>query len=193
MNDLNILASEEPISKFNGTNFRNAKLNIDGNMVTFRQTWRSKTLLLLFGFGGSLFFIFIALTAIQSTPALSELWGKGLAVYVFLLTVFILILCFLYKVATKTHCFDLIQRHYFCGKRPNGKAIHFNTIKGIQVIKKAIHKGSNKFNSFELNLVTKSGKRIKVIDHSEGDFVKLEAKKIADLLKVELMLINTKA
>jgi hypothetical protein len=191
MNDATAKVNEQPLDRINGTNFRDATLTINGNIARFSQTWRSKSSLFLFGFACSLFFIFIAFMSIITTPNLSELWGKELAVYIFLLTLFIMLLIFLYRVASKVHCFDLTQRLYYCGKRNNEKTIDLNNITGIQVIRKPIYNGSDSYNSFELNIVTKSSKRIKIIDHSEGDYVKLEAKQLADFLKIDLTLINT--
>lgn len=193
MNDANVNLSvnEQPLNRISGTNFRYATLTINGNIARFSQTWRSKFSLFLFGFTCSLFFIFIAFMSIITTPNLSDLWGKELAVYIFLLTLFIMLLIFFYRVASKVHCFDLTQKLYYCGKKNNEKAIDLNNIIAIQVIRKPIYNGSDSYDSFELNIVLKSGKRIKVIDHSEGYYVKLEAKQIANFLKVELLMINT--
>lgn len=76
-------------------------------------------------------------------------------------------------------------------KKNSDKAINLSNITGIQVIRKPIYNGSDSYDSFELNIVTKSGKRVKIIDHSEGDYVKLEAKQLAEFLKIDLTLINT--
>ncbi|MBB1428746.1 hypothetical protein H5181_20170 [Shewanella sp. SG44-2] len=184
---------EKPLNRVNGTNFRDSILKVDGNLAVFRKNWRSKSSLFLFGFGCGLFFFFIAFMSIITTPNLVELWGEGLAVYIFLLTIFILLLIFLYRVASKVHCFDLAQQLYYCGKEPDDKAIHLNNVTSVQVIRKPIYNNSHKYDSFELNIVTKSGKRIKVSDHSEGDWIKIEAKQLADFLKIELNLINTNA
>jgi hypothetical protein len=189
MND-DMKNDERPLNRISGTNFRNSILKIDGDIALFSKSWRSKSSLFLFGFGCSLFFFFIAFMSIITTPNIAELWGKGLAVYMFLLTLFILLLMFLYRVASKVHCFDLNQQLYYGRKKIDDKAVPLSNITSIQVIKKPIYNGSDSYDSFELNIVTKSGKRITVSDHSEGKWIKIEAKQLADFLKIELTLIN---
>ena len=186
----NIKTNEKPLTG-TGANSRNFKLSINNNIAIFTRCWLTKVMMFIFSLGGISPFIIIPYVERTSLPSLDQLWGKGFIVYLILLTLMILMIRFFYWVATTPHCFNLSTGLYYYGKKPNDKAVRISSITAIQVIRKYVYSSSN-FYSFELNLVTNSGKRINVIDHSEGEWIKLEAKQLADFLKVEFMLINTK-
>ena len=89
---------------------------------------------------------------------------------------------------SKVYCFDLTKQLYYCGIEGDKKVktISLKEFIAIQVIKKRIYGDSSNFDSFELNIVMKSGDRINVIDYSEGDYVKCEAQELAKFLDIEL-------
>lgn len=88
---------------------------------------------------------------------------------------------FIHRVATRSHNFNLSKGIYFSDKR----RVELKSLVGIQVIRKRIYGNSTNFDSYELNLVSNSGERINIIEHSKGDYVKLEASKLAEFLSLE--------
>lgn len=178
--------NEQPIDKLNGSNFRSCILTIDGNLAQVKSTKTSKAKLFLFLFGCSLFFFFIAFMAFITTPKLEDLWGKGLIIYFVFLILFIALSMFLFRVANRSHNFNLSEGIYYSDK----ERAKLNSFVGIQVIRKRIYGNNTNFDSYELNLVSKTNKRINIVDHSEGDYVKLEAAKLATLLNLEVSYLN---
>lgn len=96
-----VVIKQEPLDKLNGTNFRDAKLKIGSNLASFSATWRTKSMFFLFGFGCSLFFIFIPVMELSTVSNLKDLWGKGFFIYMIILFLFIILLLFFISFCVK--------------------------------------------------------------------------------------------
>lgn len=120
------------------------------------------------------------------------LYFKGFLVVsflVFLIGVFVA----LNKFAFKRLTFEVFDKNNGVYKKGFFKktAINLSDIKAIQLIQEYVRDDQNdSFNSYEINVVLKSGDRINVVDHGAERAAHRQAKRLAEFLNVPLLMLK---
>jgi len=92
-------------------------------------------------------------------------------------------------VANLRNEFNTISGHYIQGKQ---QPLRLSEIHALQLLGERVRGYEHWFNSYELNLVLRSGQRINVVDHGNLDRLYSDAKNLARLLDKPLWDVTAK-
>jgi hypothetical protein len=175
-----------------GANFRTHRLVlVNPNRLQYRPTFGAILfggLFLLFG-GGA-----VAL-GLHGLLSQAEHIDWGLLFPVGIGAIFILVGLFLALHFCKPITFDLDTGYFWKGRRNPALLLPaeqdtFGTklkdVHALQLIRERCTSKNSSYYSYELNLVLHDGSRVNVIDHGKLDAIRDEARRIADLLGVDV-------
>jgi hypothetical protein len=163
----------------NGPKFRSHKIIFDDNVAYLKPTISSLAFCLIYIIVG-LFLLTLAVIVyinknqVDLTIFLGAL-GVAITTFGFTLT----------KPFFKHIVFDK-NKGYF--KNNIDRAVKIKNITSLQIVNKIItSKHALGYPCYELNLLTKNGRRVNVLNHNDLDQLKSDAEKLAAFLSVELM------
>ncbi|MBT1064372.1 hypothetical protein KJY73_12350 [Bowmanella sp. Y26] len=181
---------KQPLNRRSYANFRNYRLVAEAERMRFVPSMTNKALLLVL-FTAALAVFMIPVIAQWHAGTLAEAaQSSGAMVYAGCLLGFLLLSGWIYRVALKPVVFDRRCDAFYYGKNSAKREARLGEVCGVQVIAKVVYANSRRHASYELNVLRQDGKRFKVLDHCQQDFLQDEARQLAHFLKVELDYID---
>ncbi len=185
---LALKVSWEP-QKRGGNNFKNVKLvTKDSRTIVYVPTTMAYFFSGLFLFAPFLYFLFFYIT--DSQVGVDQFLKFP---FVLIILVFIGASLFAAYKTLKPHGFSKqLGYHYKSFKKPTSQRevpdskywTKLDDVQAIQIIKERVKTKNSSYSSYELNLVLKDASRVNVIDHSQLDQIKEDARVIADFIGI---------
>lgn len=184
MEEFNINSVDWSPLKRGGSNFKTHSLiEISTNRLEYKVTLGFKIFVLFFagiGVATNLAFLFI-----EDVPIFVALFGL----------VFAGIGWFFYKRGTIPNVFDKSEGYYWNDKYSPSQVntgdikiiVKLEDIAGIQVIKERVRGEKSSYNSYEINLITKTNERINVMDHGNMNSILSDSTILANFLNVPVL------
>jgi hypothetical protein len=174
-----------------GTNFRTRILKqVNSNRAEFQASIGAILFYLFFFIAGMVMLLIVLVNAILSSREFS--WDIGMIVPLSVGLVFTIVGGCLFHFGTIPIVFDKTTGHFWKGRKRidqmYGRAgfTHVATLEeiyAIQLISEHCGDSDGSYDSYELNLVLKNGKRINVIDHGDQKNLREDANTLAAFLE----------
>ena len=182
INDAPIDVSSTLIHK--GPKFRSHKFIFDGNVAYLKPTISSLLFCVIYIVVG-LFLLALAMTVYVYKNQIDLtifLGGFGISITTFG--------CTLIKPFIKQVIFDRNTGKF---KNNVDRTVKIDNIMSLQIVNKIVSsKHALSYPCYELNLLTKNGRRINILNHNDLTQLKLDAENLASLLSVELLDLRRK-
>lgn len=184
--------------KGGGTNFKTHTLVSEFNRLQYKASNGAILFGSVFSILGAGIPAFMIYGNIQSGAPILD--GTNLFSLVFGI-VFLLVGFFILKRFTTPITFDknlgLYWRgkkepaRYYAGSNTSDKIVKLADVHALQIVAERVKGDNRSYFSFELNLVTKSGRRFNIIDHGDRYAIQKDARLISEFLEVPVWNLNS--
>lgn len=181
--------------KGGGSNFRTHTLTEDYNRLSYKASGSAFLFTGIFTFVGALipgFILHSSITSGSEIFATQNLFAVGFG------SIFVGVGLYMFKRFSTPRTFDKNVGFYWKGKKEPElyskdnptESIKLSDIHALQLVAERIKSDKGSYFSFELNLITKDGERVNVVDHGNRRSIYEDAETISKFLNVPVWDLN---